>query len=393
MAALNRLFSEGYRAFFLATALYAILAMAVWTLWLATAGETPLPGSMAPQLWHGHELTFGFGTAALGGFFLTAVPNWTGAKAAPARFIAVAVGLWLLGRLAFWGAASLPPIAVALADLAFLPLLGAKIASQLLRRPKPQNMMFLGLLTIVWIANLYTHLEFAGLAQTASSGLRAGLFGLVAMIAVLGGRVTPAFTRNAMQRDGIFEGQPQSRVWLDRPGIALAIVLPLATLLLLPAPAVASVTLLAGVFQLARLWGWSGRYALGQPILLTLHVSFGLIGSGLILLGMAGFGLGSEVAALHLLAIGGVGGMVMAMKSRASLGHSGRALQASWPLVAAYVLLPVAAGLRWLASTLPDYYLLAALAAGTVWILAFVLSTATLWPAFWAPRVTGAGRK
>lgn len=389
MTAIQRLFSEGFRVFFLATGLHALAVLLVWTFWLArqaSGGFLDLPIGIAPQYWHGHELVFGFGSAALGGFFLTAVPNWTGAKTAPARFIALAAGLWLAGRVAMTVSGWVPPGLVALVDLAFLPLLGAKIATQLLKRPKPQNVMFLGLLTIVWLANLLTHLEFMGLAGTAGAGLRGGLFGLVAMIAVLGGRVTPAFTRNAMQRDGVLTGLPRSHAWLDRPGIALAIALPLATLAQMPAPVTATLALLAGMVQMARLAGWSGRFAARQPILLTLHVSFGLVGVGLVLIGLAGFGLGSEVAALHFLAIGGVAGMVLAMKSRAVLGHSGRALVAPAPLAAAYALLPLAAGLRWAASVLPEHDVAVSIAAGAVWLAAFTLSTVALWSAFWGPR-------
>ncbi|EKD59538.1 MAG: NnrS family protein, partial [uncultured bacterium] len=135
----------------------------------------------------------------------------------------MAAALWLLGRLAMWASGSLPAPVVALADLAFVPLLGAKIATQLLKRPKPQNMMFLALLVLIWLANLYTHLEFLGLTDTAAQGLRAGLFALVAMIAVLGGRVTPAFTRNAMLREGRETGLPVSHRWLELGGSGLAI--------------------------------------------------------------------------------------------------------------------------------------------------------------------------
>lgn len=390
MISLKRLFSEGYRVFFLSAALYALVVMVIWTGWLgihAAGGYADLPIAMAPQLWHGHELVFGFGSAALGGFFLTAVPNWTGAKAAPTRFIAMAASLWLLGRLAMWASGSLPAPVVALADLAFVPLLAAKIATQLLKRPKPQNMMFLALLVLIWLANLYTHLEFLGLTDTAAQGLRAGLFALVAMIAVLGGRVTPAFTRNAMLREGRETGLPISHRWLELAGSGLAIALPLASLGFAPDRLLGAIALAAGVAQLARLAGWRGGFALRQPILLALHLSFGLVGLGLIGIGLAGFGIGSEIAALHFLAIGGVAGMVLAMKSRASLGHSGRALIAPGPVAAAYALLPLSALLRWLASTAPDTYYPATLAAGAVWIVAFTLSTAALWPAFLGPRL------
>ncbi|MDZ4134545.1 MAG: NnrS family protein [Paracoccaceae bacterium] len=392
MNALKRLFGEGFRVFFLAAGLYAVFVLAGWLGWLS--GRVDLAVAMPPQHWHGHELIFGYATAALGGFFLTAVPNWTGAKAARHAFIAIAAGVWLSGRLAMWWSGTLPAGVVALADLAFLPILGAKIATQLIKRPKPQNMMFLVLLAIIWGADLTVHLEWMGLAEnTATAGLRAGLYGLCAMIAVLGGRVTPAFTRNAMLRAGQEAGLPVSHKILDLPGVALAIALPVLVLLRAPDTVVGVVALLAGLAQIARVAGWRPGFAMHQPILWALHLSFFTLGLGLVLTGLARLGVGSEIAALHLLAIGGVAGMTLAVMTRAALGHSGRPLVAPRMVAISYILLPLAAGLRWLASAFPAaWYGPGTFAAGGLWMLAFVLYLAALWPAFWGPKQSGKGQ-
>jgi uncharacterized protein involved in response to NO len=392
-AALHRFFGDGFRVFFLAAGLYAVFSLAFWLLWLGVhwAGGmfASLPFAMAPHLWHGHELVFGYGSAALGGFLLTAVPNWTGARAARHLFIGFAVGLWLLGRIAVWQSASLPPVVVMLADLAFLPLLAVKIATQLVRRPKPQNVMFIGLLAIVWVADLMVHLEWMDVtAGTAAAGLRAGLYGLCAMIAVVGGRVTPAFTRNAMLRDGIEAGLPVSRRLLERAGITLAIILPLTVMAGLPDRALGVLLIATGAVQLLRVAGWRPRFALRQPILWSLHLGFALLGVGLALTGLALLGLGSEVAGLHVTAIGGVGGMTLAVMSRAALGHSGRPLVAPRLVAVAYALLPASAGLRWAASEFGGAgYFPAVFAAGLLWLVAFAFYSVALWPAFWGPRL------
>src|SRR5690606_23749935 len=147
---------EGFRAFFLAAGLFAIASLGLWEVWLVlTALGRPAPGWPSdPVTWHAHEMVFGYPAAALGGFFLTAVPNWTGARAARHGFIATAIGLWLAGRVAVALSGTVSPGWVALADLAFVPLLAAKIATQLIRRPKPQNLMFLALLALIWGSNL-----------------------------------------------------------------------------------------------------------------------------------------------------------------------------------------------------------------------------------------------
>ncbi|ADZ69011.1 NnrS family protein [Polymorphum gilvum] len=395
MAPFKRLFGEGFRVFFLAAGLYGVFAVLVWTGWLGihAAGGTlrAVPFAMAPHLWHAHEMVFGFPAAALGGFFLTAVPNWTGARAVRHLFIATAAGLWLAGRLAIWYSGALAPAVVAAVDLAFLPVLGAKIATQLLRSPKPQNLMFLALLALIWTGNLLVHLEWTGLAaDTLDAGLRVGLAGTCAMIAVLGGRVTPAFTRNAMVRSGRENGLPVSRKGVEIVGVASAIILPIAYLAGLADSVIGALALVAGLAQLVRLAGWRPAWTARQPILWSLHIAFALLGLGYLLTGLAAFGVGSAVGALHVLGIGSVGGMTLAVMSRASLGHSGRALVAPVPVAVAYALVPLATGLRWLASEISGaWYWPGVFGSGLLWTLAFALFTAALWPAFWRPRVSG----
>ena len=148
------------------------------------------------------------------------------------------------------------------------------------------------------------------------------------------------------------------------------------------------IALAAGLFQIARVAGWRPGYAVGQPILAALHLSFALVGLGLVLTGLALLGIGNEIAALHLLAIGGVAGMILAVMSRATLGHSGRPLVAPPAVALAYGLLPLAALLRWLAPDLSgEGYMLGLLAAGALWTLAFGLTVAALWPAFWGAKL------
>ncbi len=395
IAAVYRLLGDGYRVFFFAAGVQAVFALGFWILWLGVhwAGGmfSVLPFSMAPHIWHAHELVFGYGEAALGGFLLTAVPNWTGAKGARHIFIATAAGIWLAGRLAIWFSASLPASAVMIIDLAFLPVLALKIASLLVKRPKPQNVMFLAFLTIIWVANLMVHLEWMEItSDTALTGLRGGLYGLCTMIAVLGGRVTPAFTRNAMQREGLTDRLPRSFQVFEISGVVAAIAVPLLVMADVSVTATAAAMLVSGVLQVARVAGWRPGFAARQPILWSLHLSFALVGVGLILTGLALIGIGSEVAALHVTAIGGVAGMTLAVMSRASLGHSGRPLVAPFPLALAYGLVPIAALFRWMASGLGvSWYFPGVFLAGAAWILAFILYLVSLWPAFWSARLQG----
>lgn len=392
MTGARRLFSAGYRVFFLAAGLFAIFAMAVWEGWLAihAAGGAlrAVPFAMAPHLWHGHELIFGYGAAAIAGFLMTAAPTWVQGARAREGFFALAAGLWLAGRLAMWFSGALPAVAVMVADLAFLPVIALKILGLLIRRPKPQQMIFPVLVSLLWTANLMVHLEWAGItADTAFAGLRGGLLTLAALIMILGGRVTPAFTRNAMLRTGREHGLPRDVAPLALAAIALALSLPVLELagqtgVVLGAPAI-----LAGGAGLARLAFWRGAWTLRQPILWSLHLGYGMNAVGLIALGMADLGVGSEVAGLHLIGIGAVGGMTLAVMSRAALGHSGRPLVAPRPVALAYALIPLAVLARFAASTWPELYHEGVLISGALWIVAFTLFMVALWPVFVGPKV------
>lgn len=381
MTAVKRLFGEGFRVFFLAAGLFALAAVALWLAVVLGLWDLPLSSA-----WHAHEMVFGYGAAALGGFFLTAAPNWTGTKTAPHAFIALVSGLWLLGRVAVLAAGVLPPVLVAVADLAFVPVLGFNLLLLMLKKPKPQQLILLAILALYWAANLMVHLEWLGLASTGWTGLRAGLLGLAALIMVLGGRVTPGFTRNAMVQAGREDRLPRNPMPLAALAIAAALTQPVGYLVAAPDWLLAPLALVAGLAGLLRVALWRGSWTLGRPILWTLHLSYALNAAGFAALGLAGWGLVPELAALHLLGIGGIGGMTLAVMSRASLGHSGRPLVAPRPVALAYALVPLAALARITGALVPELFTLGTVLAGAFWLLAFALYTVALWPVFWGPR-------
>jgi len=392
LSGLRVLFSAGMRVFFLAAGIYALLAMGVWEGWLAgfaLNGEPPdLPFAPPPQHWHAHELIYGYTCAVLGGFFLTAVPSWTGEQSARAAALKLVGAFWLAGRLAVWFSGGLEPWLVAALDLSFLPLLAAKIGIQLFRRPKPQNVMFLALIALIWIGNLLVHLDWTAVAPgLAGRGLRMGLMTIAATIAIIGGRVIPAFTRNAMLRSGREAGLPANRTWIERAGIASAILLPVSIGLGLPDSVLALVALAAGLAQSLRLVGWRGSWTRGQPILWSLHLAFAMLALGYLALAAAWAGLVGEVGALHVTAIGAIGGMTLAMMTRAALGHTGRALVAAPSIAWAYGLVALAALLRSLgAEAAPGWADWAILISGALWLLAFTAFLVVYWPILTRPR-------
>lgn len=387
-ASVKLLLSAGYRVFFMLAGLFAVLAVVIWEAWQASYGAFELPVAPAPHLWHAHEMIFGYGAAAIAGFLLTAAPNWTKSGPEPWTFFAFTSGLWLAGRIVMFWSGALPVGLVASVDLLFLPILAGRILQTLLKRPKPQQLILLVAIMIFWSGNLLVHLEWLGLTQdTVDQGLRGGLLALCALIMILGGRVTPAFTTNAMRRAGEDTHLPRNPVPLAVLSIAPALAVPVGLLAGAPDVVIGIAGLSAGLAGLARVALWRGHWTRNQPILWVLHLSYALNALGFILLGLASFGLAPEVAALHVLGIGGVGGMTLAVMSRAALGHSGRALVAPAMLVIAYALLPMAAVARLVAILVPEAHNIGVLASGALWIAAFALFTVALWQVFWGERI------
>ncbi len=383
---LPTLLTEGFRVFFLAAGLFAILSVTAWLAWLVIhwiGGAIPEPTiAAAPHHWHAHEMIFGYAVAVIAGFFLTAVPSWTGAPPAGPGYVTAASGLWIAGRAAIWYAAHLPPLLVAAVDLAFIPVLALKIGADLRRDPKPRNLVLLGLLLWLMASNSAIHLQWVGWSDdTIYHGERMGLFGLAALVCIIGGRIVPAFTRNALMRDGRTDKLPVSRPAVDRIAILFAVLLALGAALPLPDAVYGTTALVCGLASALRLWGWRFVETLDVPILWSLHLAYGMLAAGYLALAAAALlGWPSETGALHLLAIGGIGGMTLAVMTRAALGHTGRPLAVATPIAWAYGAIALAALIRGFGvSLLPGQYYWVMAISGGLWILGFALFVATYW--------------
>lgn len=388
------LFSYGFRPFFLGASAYAVLVMALWLAWIgihaANASLSWISIRGAPHIWHAHEMVFGFGVAAVAGFLLTAVPNWTGAVPVSGRPLALLFSMWAAGRIAMLTSALVPPFVTAAADLAFVPFLALQVAHQLFVKPQGKNLVFLALLAVLFVANGTYHLAAAGVfALDPASGIRAGLLALVAMVSIIGGRVVPSFTHNYLKRSAADTRLPVRHDWLDRISLVSVMAFVIAASLQLPDLVTGTLALVAALANGVRLALWQGLATLGAPIVVVLHVGYAWLVIGLAMWALADLsGIFSEVGALHALATGGIGTMVLAVMSRASLGHTGRPLVASRPIVAAYILVSLAAVLRAFAPTLmPQAYNEIMLLAGLAWLAAFATFTVVYFPILTAARV------
>ena len=257
-----------------------------------------------------------------------------------------------------------------------MPILGAKIASNLLGKTQARNVIFLGLLTLLFLGNLRMHLEWAGLpGGDEAAGVRLGLLTTVAMISIIGGRIIPGFTRNALNRRGHEGAMPAIRPLADRIGMVGTTLVALCAGLNAPDWSIGLIALVAAAANGMRLAHWGWRQTLSEPILWSLHLGFLMLVAGYARLALALLtGLFSEIGALHLLGIGAVGGMTLTVMSRASLGHTGRPLNVAAAIAVAYVAIAFAALMRaGGASFFPEAYYFIVFLSGMLWLLGFSL--------------------
>jgi uncharacterized protein involved in response to NO len=371
------LLSYGFRPFFLAASLFAC---AVIPLWLAVwRGAVALDSPFHAVDWHVHEMLFGYAGAVIAGFLFTAIPNWTGRMPTRGWPLAALALVWLAGRLAVAGLAALPPLAVMAVDCAFLALILAMVAVEIVAGRNWRNLMVVVPVFLFLAANATFHLE-AMRSGSSELGRRLGIAVIVFLVTLIGGRIIPSFTRNWL----VQRGDARLPVPLGRfDGLCLAAgALALLAWTALPEWRGTALALgLAGALHLARLARWRGVATWPSPLLLMLHVAYLFVPLGLLATGAAAAGLAAPAAGPHLLGIGAIGGMTMAVMIRATRGHTGRSLVAGAWLTTAFALVVAAAVLR---AALPDRPLLPGLdgvtAAALLWTLGFAILAARLAP-------------
>jgi uncharacterized protein involved in response to NO len=362
---------RAFRPFFLGLGVYGALAVPFWTLaWL---GHLPTPRWLVPMWWHGHEMVFGFVAAAIAGFLLTASPVWSGGPALTGRPLAALVALWAGARIAFAVSGLLPAWLVAALDLAFLPAVAAAVVRTLWGSGQKRNYAVVGVVAVLAVANGFMHAEALGLASgVAGRALRFAVDGVIVLILVIAGRITPAFTRNALLRDGR-DRDVRVVPFLGALAIAAAAALAVVTLLAGRSPWTGWLALLAGAAGAARMAGWQSWQVRRDPLLWSLHAGSAWVVLGLLLVGAGDLGLGVPASSgLHALTAGAMGGTILAVITRVGLGHTGRALVLPGGMVGCYALVHGAAAARVAA----PFFAAAAqqallVASGVAWACAF----------------------
>jgi len=377
------LLSFGFRPFFLGAAIWSALAVLLWLPMLE--GILTLPTALNPFEWHVHELLYGFLPAVVAGFLLTAVPNWTGRLPILGTPLLLLFLLWIAGRIAVMTSAMTGPWFAAAVDLAFLASVIAVIAREIVAGRNYRNLRVLVLVSLLFVGNAVFHLE-AWLGGGNGYGKRIGIAAAVLLISLVGGRIIPSFTRNWLAKRA--PGRlPVPFQRFDGLCVVAAATALLSWILAPDAIPTAVLLLIAGGLHTVRLARWAGERTTSERVVLVLPVASAFVPRGLFLvaLSIVAPDVISASGALHGWTVGAIGLMTLAVMTRASLGHAGLELTATWPIILLYAGVLTAAMARIMAAfeiaRMPMLHISAA-----AWVIAFGGFALVYWPMLTRPR-------
>jgi len=360
------LFAYGFRPFFLVAALWAAFNVLLWIP--QYFGRLTLPTRFGALDWHIHEMLYGYVAAAIAGFLLTAIPNWTTRLPVNGWPLAGLLSLWLVGRVAILLSEAIGGLTAALVDASFLVALAIVAAREIIAGKNWRNLRVFIILVVLILGNIVFHAEVL-LKGSADYGIRVAVAAVLLLISVIGGRIVPSFTNNWLAHNN--PGRlplPFSRFDLATIGAG---ALALAAWITAPArPVTGALLLIAGCMHATRLMRWAGDRTLAEPLVLVLHMGYSFIPIGFLLLGSSAWSTFVPTGAgMHAWTTGAIGLMTLAVMTRASLGHTGQPLRAGPATQIIYAAILAAAVTRIAAAFSGSIALMEF--AGLAWISAF----------------------
>jgi uncharacterized protein involved in response to NO len=376
------LLALGFRPFFLAAGIFAALLMGSFILGIQAGilddNYFPLP------LWHAHEMLFGYTVAVISGFLLTAVRNWTGMETARGYALLALILLWLGGRIVLV-VPGLPEWLIVLIDMAFLPILAAVVARPIIKSKQLRNLSVPLLLLLLATGNGLIYAGMPGISNTLN-GLWFSVGVILMLMVLIAGRVMPFFT-----------GRVDSGADIQTFPMVESLALPVIALWVLVeqlfpnSPVSAVVAVAAATVHAVRLYGWSCRGVWHEPMLWVIHMAYGWLVTGFLLLALADFGIGLKLLVLHSWTVGAIGMFTLGMMARVALGHTGRPVSARPAVTMAFLLIAVTALIRvFMPLLFPSFVEVVLSVAAAGWILAFSLFVWVYTPYLIRPRVDGA---
>ena len=369
----------GFRPFFILGALYSITSLLIWGGFYAGVVMPPL-FMFDPVSWHAHEMIFGYTLAIVAGFLLTAVANWTDSAPVRGFHLLGLCLLWLAGRVVMNFDLGFPDVAVLAFEGAFILTLAFSLSLPLFKTWDKRNFVFLVLLSILLACDLVF------LITKDRTSLYVAAMIIVTMISLIGGRIIPAFTVDALEERGEEAHEtPQGK--LDVLAILSLVLIILALVFVKQEKAIlAGTAFLATIIHVLRLRRYHTLRILNDPMVWILHVGYSWVILGLFLTGLAALGFLPFSIALHAFTAGAIGSMTLGMMCRVTLGHTGRDKIATSLTKLSFFMMQGAAIMRVFGLMIaPDYSIEWIIGSATLWILCFALYILIYAPMLWKP--------
>ncbi|MFC4259290.1 NnrS family protein [Marinobacter lacisalsi] len=376
----GQLFGYPFRIFFLSLTLLSLVGIPLWVL--QVTGTIQLPLAMPGIFWHQHEMLFGFLSAAIAGFLLTAVCVWTGTERTHGMQLFLLWAVWAAARVLLTVGGDLPGWLVQGVNLAFLPLVMLDAGWRIWHARQKRQLMILLVLGLLWL------MQVAFVVRLNPVYAYGALIMAMALISIIGGRITPAFTTGWLRQRGLGADRVRMVPALDMASVFTMILL-LASLVTGWTMVTAGLALGAAALMLVRLYNWKGWLVRQEPLLWILHLSILWVPVALVLLAgnlLAGW---PASAWTHAAGTGAVACLILGVVARVSLGHTGRPMVLPRGMVLAFAAIHLAAltrvvtafeGLPWHAGVT---------ASGLLWALAYAIFLARYTGILASPRVDG----
>jgi len=374
------LWNLGFRPFYLLASFFSAFSVLLWAAQFS--GYLPSAYLQGP-VWHGHEMLFGYTTAVIAGFLLTAVRAWTNEPTPSGVPLMALAALWVCGRVLV-----LTPFAMtaAVVNAAFPVAVALAIGIPLLRSRNVRNYFFVGLLVLMGVLTLAVHLALQGRFELSPHlGLQLALDVVLFIMVIMGGRVIPMFTNN-----GIPGTNATRKALVEKLALGTVILLFAADLLQLSQTAIAMIALISALAHGVRLSLWKPWRTLTTPLVWILHAAYAWIVVHLALRGLFALELLAGSYATHALTVGAIGGLTLGMMTRTARGHTGRPLVADGFELTVFLLIQVAGIIRVFGGiALPGLYMVSVQLSALLWAAAFGLYVARYWPVLTRPRLDG----
>ncbi|OGA53752.1 MAG: NnrS family protein [Betaproteobacteria bacterium RIFCSPLOWO2_12_FULL_62_58] len=374
------LWNLGFRPFYLLASLFSAFSVLLWAA--QYSGYLPSAYLWGP-VWHGHEMLFGYTTAVIAGFLLTAVRAWTNQPTPSGVPLMALAALWVCGRVLV-----LTPLDLmaAVVNAAFPVAVAVAIGMPLLRSRNVRNYFFVGLLVLMGVLVLAVHLALRERFELSPRlGLQLALDVVLFIMAVMGGRVIPMFTNN-----GIPGTHATRHALVEKLALGTVMLLFAADLLQWNPIVVAAIALASALMHGVRLYLWQPWRTLATPLVWILHAAYAWIVAHLALRGLSELGLLAGSFATHALTVGAIGGLTIGMMTRTARGHTGRPLEADGFELTSYLLVQVAALVRVFGGMAsPELYPASIQLSALLWAAAFGLYAVRYWPVLTRPRLDG----